>query len=103
VPLDGLPLAERVLSHVVALAQIFETEVTLLHVVDSPRSGAGSHTIHPLSWQIRKAESAYADIQKKADAALADLRGKVDEVWVKIDQALGRVRQGGSSRNNRVA
>jgi nucleotide-binding universal stress UspA family protein len=52
VPLDRSSLAECVLPHVVAIAGAFESQVTLLHVMDSaPRA------VDPLDWQIRKAEA----------------------------------------------
>lgn len=57
--LDGSPLAESVLPHVVAFARAFTPEVTLLRVVTD------SHPAIPIDvfdWQLRKAETeAYLD------------------------------------------
>ena len=57
VPLDGSPLAECVLSHVVAMAQPLEAKVTLLNVYE-PRSGDEAlHPVNALSWSFRTAEA----------------------------------------------
>ena len=44
-PLDRSALAECVLPHAIAVVRAFESQVTLLNVMD------------PLNWQIRKAET----------------------------------------------
>jgi nucleotide-binding universal stress UspA family protein len=54
VPLDRSSLAECVLPHVVAIARAFESQVTLLHVMDSTSQ---PRAVDPLDWQIRKAEA----------------------------------------------
>ena len=62
VPLDGSLLAECVLSHAVALAQVFETRLTLLRVVERDQATGLKRAIDPLQWQIRKVETgAYLD------------------------------------------
>jgi len=56
-PLDRSPLAECVLPHAIALAHTFESQVTLLHVMDTPRDARWRRAMDPLNWQIRKAEA----------------------------------------------
>lgn len=62
-PLDRSALAECVLPHAIAIARAFESHVTLLHVMDTPREARWRRAIDPLNWQIRKAE-ATAYLQK---------------------------------------
>lgn len=62
-PLDRSTLAECVLPHAIAIARAFESQVTLLHVMDTPREARWRRAIDPLNWQIRKAE-ATAYLQK---------------------------------------
>lgn len=65
-PLDGSPLAERVLPHAVALAKAFGAQLTLLRVVDSNRESDLPRMINPMAWQMRKSEAeAYLDDIKK--------------------------------------
>ncbi len=56
-PMDRSPLAECVLPHVVALARAFESQVTLVHVMDPPNRANWRRAVDPLNWQIRKAEA----------------------------------------------
>ena len=56
-PLDRSALAERVLPHAIAVARAFESQVTLLHVMDTPREARWRRAMDPLNWQIRKAEA----------------------------------------------
>lgn len=57
VPLDRSSLAECVLPHVVAIARAFESQVALLHVMDSANLASQPREVDPLDWQIRKAEA----------------------------------------------
>ncbi|MDX9993428.1 MAG: universal stress protein [Anaerolineales bacterium] len=57
VPLDCSALAEGALPHAIALAKVFDAKITLLHVLDEPRSGALRESVNPLTWQIEKAEA----------------------------------------------
>ncbi|MFL7790862.1 MAG: universal stress protein [Anaerolineae bacterium] len=57
VPLDGSLLAECVLSHTITLAQVFDTHLTLLRVVERDQSTGLKRAIDPLQWQIRKVEA----------------------------------------------
>jgi nucleotide-binding universal stress UspA family protein len=56
-PLDRSALAECVLPHAIAVARAFESQVTLLHVMDTPREARWRRAMDPLNWQIRKAEA----------------------------------------------
>jgi nucleotide-binding universal stress UspA family protein len=57
VPLDGSPLAECVLPHVTAFAKVFNSQVTLLQILEQPYSPAVARAIDPLEWQLVKAEA----------------------------------------------
>jgi nucleotide-binding universal stress UspA family protein len=57
VPLDGSPLAETVLPHVVALARIYDAHIHLLRVLDPQGDPNLPGSSDPLEWQIIKAEA----------------------------------------------
>jgi nucleotide-binding universal stress UspA family protein len=61
VPLDGSPLAECVVPHVVAIANAFEARITLLNVLDRPTTAADaistSQFVDPLAWHMGKAQA----------------------------------------------
>ncbi|MFU8772404.1 MAG: universal stress protein [Anaerolineales bacterium] len=57
VPLDGSPLAETVLPHVVALARIYDAHLHLLRVLDPQGDPNLLGSSDPLEWQIIKAEA----------------------------------------------
>lgn len=62
VPLDGSSLAECVLPHVVALAQVFNSQVTLLNVLEQVQQPGRPRSTDPVGWHIIKAEAqAYLD------------------------------------------
>ena len=56
-PLDSSKLAECVLPHLVAIAQICDPEVQLLRVLEPFGVTARMRMIDPVDWQIRKAEA----------------------------------------------
>jgi nucleotide-binding universal stress UspA family protein len=56
-PLDSSKLAECVLPHLVAIAQICEPEVQLLRVLEPFGVTARMRMIDPVDWEIRKAEA----------------------------------------------
>lgn len=70
-PLDGSPLAEVVLPHAVAFALAFESQVTLVHVLDTARGSRGRRAVDPLNWQIRKveAETYLQDVTRRLQQA----------------------------------
>lgn len=56
VPLDGSLLAQCSLPHTLALARVFNSEVTMLHVLE--QQGVDEQAqIDPLDWHMRKAEA----------------------------------------------
>jgi len=57
VPLDGSPIAECVLSHVVTLSQAFNAKITLLHVLDKNQEIVPPQSFDLLHWQINKTEA----------------------------------------------
>jgi nucleotide-binding universal stress UspA family protein len=70
-PLDRSALAECVLPHAIAIARAFESQIMLLHVMDTPREARWRRAMDPLNWQIRKAEAtAYLnDVDARLQAA----------------------------------
>jgi nucleotide-binding universal stress UspA family protein len=56
-PLDRSPLAECVLPHAVAVARVFESQVTPLHVLETAGASRWRRSVDPLNWQIRKVEA----------------------------------------------
>lgn len=61
-PMDRSSLAECVLPHTIAIAQAFESQVTLAHVMDPPDQANWRRAVDPLNWQIKKAEAeSYLD------------------------------------------
>ena len=70
-PLDSSKLAECVLPHLVAIAQVCEAEVQLLRVLEPFGVTARMRMIDPVDWQIRKAEaeSYLSDISEQLKKA----------------------------------
>lgn len=56
VPLDGSPLAECVLPHVIAVAPVSNARVTLLHVMQQSQ-GSGTPAVDPIEWHLQKQNS----------------------------------------------
>jgi nucleotide-binding universal stress UspA family protein len=79
VPLDGSSLAECVLPHVVAVAQAFGAQVTLLSVLERDGTAGRVRSVDPLGWHIRKAE---------AEASLEGVRTRLQEVGLRAQSAL---------------
>jgi len=57
VPLDGSPLAECVLPHVVAFAHSFNAEITLLRILENKQAGTSAPLFDLLNWQINKTKA----------------------------------------------
>lgn len=57
VPLDGSLLAECVLLHVTAVAQAFDSKITLIRVLDKHADGESGQVLDLLNWQIAKTEA----------------------------------------------
>jgi nucleotide-binding universal stress UspA family protein len=80
VPLDGSPLCECVLSHVVTLAQILGARVTLLQVLEPVHTTADpTRSVDPLSWHMRKAQ---------AGAYLDAIAARLREADLRVEKAL---------------
>lgn len=74
VPLDGSPLAETAIPHVVAVAGAYPAQVVLLRVLDPERDPAGRASLDPLEWQIAKAE---------AESYLEKLAGRLGDIGLR--------------------
>jgi nucleotide-binding universal stress UspA family protein len=62
VPLDGSPLAECVLPHVVAMAAPLGAKVTVLHVSEPRDADEAVQPVNAVAWQLKKVEAeAYVD------------------------------------------
>lgn len=57
VPLDGSPLAECVLPHLIIMARMTKAKVTLLHVVEPHNAPGQVRPIDPLNWRFRRVEA----------------------------------------------
>ena len=57
VPLDGSPLAECVLPHLIGMAQPFGAQITILRVLQALPDIDSSYPMNPMTWEIRKAEA----------------------------------------------
>lgn len=79
VPLDGSPLAECVLPHVLAVSQAFEARVTLLRVLGYVREADRLQAVDPLDWQFRKA---------KAEAYLQGITARFQEAGLQVHNTL---------------
>ena len=62
VPFDGSPMAENVISSLLALAQAFDAKVSLIRVLERPQSYDRNRPFDPLEWQMCKVEArSYLD------------------------------------------
>jgi len=62
VPLDGSPLAECVMPHVVTIARAFDAHITLVHILEQPSASLGLPKADPLDWYLkRSAANLYLD------------------------------------------
>ena len=82
-PLDSSKLAECVLPHLVAIAQICEPEVQLLRVLEPFGVTARMRMIDPVDWQIRKAE---------AESYLAGIADRLQNAGLKVTYQLNEGR-----------
>ncbi|MBK7456083.1 MAG: universal stress protein [Anaerolineales bacterium] len=53
-PLDGSQLADCVLPHVIAIAHSFDSEVTLLRMLEKTQAGTSAQLFDLVNWQINK-------------------------------------------------
>lgn len=78
-PMDRSLLAECVLPHTVAVARAFESQVTLVHVMDLPHRANWHRTVDPLNWRIRKAE---------AESYLGDLALRLERAGLRVEKQI---------------
>ena len=78
-PMDRSPLAECVLPHAVAVARAFASQVTLVHVMDTPHRANWRRAVDPLNWRIRKAE---------AESYLGDLVLRLQKAGVSTEKQI---------------
>ena len=65
VPLDGSQLAECVLPYIIAFARSFNSEITLLRILEKNQVNASVQLFDLLNWQIKKTEAGlYLDKTK---------------------------------------
>jgi nucleotide-binding universal stress UspA family protein len=57
VPLDGSQLADCVLPHVAAIAHSFDSEVTLLRMLEKSRAGISIQSFDLVNWQINRTKA----------------------------------------------
>jgi len=75
-PLDGSPLAERVLPHAIALAEAFNSKITLIRVVFSDNQANQQGIVNPMDWQMQKSE---------AESYLKSMQNRLAEVDIKSE------------------
>jgi nucleotide-binding universal stress UspA family protein len=76
VPLDGSQLAECVLPHVVAIARSFNSEITLLRLLEKKQAGTSAQLFDLLNWQINKTKAALYLEKTKAQFQELSLRAQ---------------------------
>ncbi|TAK14687.1 MAG: universal stress protein [Anaerolineae bacterium] len=86
VPLDGSQLAECVLPHAMAIARPFDSEISLLRMLEKNQTGVPGQLMDLLSWQINKTQaSLYLEKarerleESKLRSGTAVLEGRVAE------------------------
>ena len=79
VPLDRSDLAECVLPHAVAMARAFQSQVTLLSVLEQGTRPDSTYGVDPLEWRIRKLE---------AESYLRSLADRVEETGLPVKRRL---------------
>ena len=78
VPLDGSQLADCVLPHVVAVARSFDSEITLLRMLEKNQAGTSAQLFDLLNWQINKTRSTLYLEKKKVQLEEASIRAKTE-------------------------
>ncbi|HNU70810.1 MAG TPA: universal stress protein [Thermodesulfobacteriota bacterium] len=79
VPLDGSPLAERILLFMSRMAQVMGKRLTLLRVLEKPELFACAGPIDPLEWQLCRVE---------AESYLATMAQRLQEEGLEADYVL---------------
>jgi len=79
VPLDGSPLAEIVLPHLVLLSRINGARISLMRVLDPNHQQNITRKVDPFEWQLHKAE---------ANAYLVDIAARLGGAGVQVETIL---------------
>ncbi len=79
---DRSPLSEGCLMHAVAIAGALGSEITLLHVLESPREGDGLHTPDVLDWELSRREARARLEQLRQEGLTAGARS----IAIRLDQ-----------------
>ncbi len=79
VPLDRSALAESVLPHTVAVAAVFQSQVTLLHVLDPVHMTDYARTVDAFEWQMHRAE---------AEKYLAEMVARMRDAGVDVESVI---------------
>lgn len=67
--LDGSPLSEVCLPYAISIAKTFESEITLIYVMQPRHEHGGSHAADALGWEISRQEArAYLERHQQATA-----------------------------------
>jgi nucleotide-binding universal stress UspA family protein len=75
VPVDGSLLAENILPHTMAMAKAYNSEVTLISILDPLVGSNSARPINPRDWQIRRVE---------VEAYLKDLSSRFQNGGLKV-------------------
>ena len=75
VPLDGSQLAECVLPHIMAIAHAFDSEITLLRMLERNQASASAQLFDLLNWQINKT---------KAEGYLEKIKAQFQESGLRV-------------------
>lgn len=79
VPVNGSSVAECVLPHATALAKAFNSQITLVHVLEQPTGSLGLPKADPLDWYLKKSE---------ANLYLENLKSRLEEQGVSSETLL---------------
>lgn len=86
-PLDGSQLAECVLPHIMAIARPFDSEISLLRMLEKNQAGVPGQLMDLLSWQINRTQAALY---------LEKIKDRLEELGLRAGTAVleGRVAEG---------
>jgi nucleotide-binding universal stress UspA family protein len=89
IPVEGSAEAASLLSHAVAIAKAYISQITLLHLLEQPSGSSRQGPVDPWDWQVR---------QIQAESHLKSLTARLEETGVKIrtDSLAGKGRSGGT-------
>jgi nucleotide-binding universal stress UspA family protein len=78
---DRSPIADRIIPHAVALAQIFGARLTILHALEPRDRRPGAAPTDPLEWEIQRAEARrhLSSIQSEHAGTDAEMKREIVE------------------------